>query len=303
MRRLRRSPGGRARPEFVPAPALVLAAVVSVQTGAALAKTLFAELGPLGATTLRLLSGTVMLLLIWRPRLPRDGRLLLAGYGTALGCMNLSFYLALDRIPLGAAVTVEFLGPLAVAVLGSRRGRDVAAAGLAGAGVVLLARGGDGALNPAGLALAALAGACWAAYILLSSAVGRRLAGGSPLALAMVVASALTLPFGAGAALSADVPTLLTGTAVGLLSSVIPYSLELEALRTLPPRTFGVLLSLEPAAAAVSGLVFLSETLSLRQWTGIASVVIASAAATLSARRPRAVAAATGVSDEHAHPT
>jgi inner membrane transporter RhtA len=299
VRQLRRRSSGRPVLELVPAPALVLAAVVSVQTGAALAKSLFAELGPLGATTLRLLTGTVLLLLIWRPRLPREGRLLIAGYGAALGCMNLSFYLALDRIPLGAAVTVEFLGPLAVAVLGSRRGRDLAAAGLAGAGILLLARGGDGALNPAGLALAALAGMCWAAYILLSSAVGRRVAGGSPLALAMVVASALTLPFGAGAAISADVPTLLTGAAVGVLSSVIPYSLELEALRTLPPRTFGVLLSLEPAAAALSGLVFLSETLSLRQWTGIGCVVLASAAATLWARQQPV--AATGMSDDRAH--
>lgn len=284
MRHLRRTPAGRGRIDVVPAPALVLAAVVSVQTGAALAKSLFAELGPLGATTLRLLSGTVLLLLIWRPRRPDEGRLLIAGYGAALGCMNLSFYLALDRIPLGAAVTVEFLGPLAVAVFGSRRTRDLGAAGLAGVGILLLARGGGESLDPAGLALAAFAGACWAAYILLSSAVGRRVAGGSPLALAMVVASALTVPLGAGAAFSADVGTLLTGAAVGVLSSVVPYSLELEALRTLPPRTFGVLLSLEPATAALSGLVFLSETLSARQWTGIGSVVIASAAATLWAR-------------------
>jgi inner membrane transporter RhtA len=290
---------GGARVDLVPAPALVLAAVLSVQTGAALAKSLFAELGPLGATSVRLASGTVLLLLLSRPRIPREGRLLIAGYGAALGCMNLSFYLALDRIPLGAAVTVEFLGPLAVAVFGSRRGRDLAAAGLAGVGILLLARGGDGALDPTGLALAALAGACWAAYILLSSAVGRRVAGGSPLALAMVVASALTIPFGAGAAVTADLPTLLVGAAVGLLSSVIPYSLELEALRTLPARTFGVLLSLEPAAAALSGLVFLSETLTLRQWIGIASVVVASAAATLWARRrPEET---TGLPDERAH--
>src|SRR4051812_11672305 len=150
----------------VPAPALVLAAVVSVQTGAALAKSLFADLGPTGATAVRLLSGTILLLLISRPRLPRDGRRLIVGYGAALGCMNLSFYLALDRIPLGAAVTVEFLGPLTVAVLGSRRPRDAGAAALACLGILLLARGGVDGLNPAGLAFAALAGVCWAAYIL-----------------------------------------------------------------------------------------------------------------------------------------
>jgi inner membrane transporter RhtA len=268
----------------IPAPALVLAAVISVQTGAALAKSLFAEVGPTGATAIRLLSGTVLLLIIWRPRIPPSGRGLIVGYGVALGCMNLSFYLALDRIPLGAAVTVEFLGPLAVAVAGSRRPRDGAAAALAAAGIVLLARGGADALDPAGLALAALAGACWAAYILLSSAVGKRGTGGTPLALAMVVATAITLPFGAGAAIHGDAGTLLRGAAVGLLSSVIPYSLELEALRSLPPRVFGVLLSLEPAAAALSGLVFLSESLALRQWAGIACVVVASVAATLSAR-------------------
>ncbi|HSP36243.1 MAG TPA: EamA family transporter [Frankiaceae bacterium] len=277
----RTTAGSRRR---VPAPALVLAAVLSVQTGAALAKSLFADLGPTGATTVRLLSGTVLLLLIWRPRVPPSGRLLIVGYGLALGCMNLSFYLALDRIPLGAAVTVEFLGPLAVAVGGSRRPRDGVAALLAAVGIVFLARGGTGSLDPAGLALAALAGACWAAYIIFSSAAGKRSPGGTPLALAMVVASAVVLPFGIGSAVDADASALLRGAAVGLLSSVIPYSLELEALRSLPPRAFGVLLSLEPAAAALSGLVFLDESLAVRQWVGIGCVVIASVAATLSAR-------------------
>jgi inner membrane transporter RhtA len=267
----------------VPAPALVLAAIFSVQTGAALAKSLFASLGPLGATALRLSTACLVLLVLIRPRIPRTGRLLVLGYGLCLGFMNLSFYLALDRIPLGAAVTMEFLGPLAVAVAGSRRPRDAGAAVLAGLGILLLARGGD-ALNPAGLALAALAGACWAGYILFSSAVGKVLEGGTPLALAMVVAAVVTVPFGAGAAVHADLGVLLSGAGVGLLSSVIPYSLELEALRSLPPHVFGVLLSLEPAAAALSGLVFLGEALALRQWTGIACVVVASALATLSSR-------------------
>jgi inner membrane transporter RhtA len=225
-----------------------------------------------------------VLLVLTRPRLPPSGRWLLVAYGAALGCMNLSFYLALDRVPLGAAVTVEFLGPLAVAIGGSRRPRDFLAAAGAALGIVLLARGGTGALNPAGLGFAALAGACWAAYILISAAVGKRAPGGTPLALAMVVATLIVLPFGAGAAVSASPGTLLRGAAVGLLSSVIPYSLELEALRTLPPRAFGVLLSLEPAAAALSGRLFLGETLAPRQWLGIGCVVAASVAATLSAR-------------------
>jgi inner membrane transporter RhtA len=269
----------------VPAPALVLTAVVSVQTGAALAKSLFADLGPTGATTVRLVSSAVLLLVLIRPRLPATGRWLLVAYGASLGCMNLSFYLALDRVPLGAAVTVEFLGPLAVAVAGSRRGRDFAAVAGAAAGILLLARGGTASLDLAGLGFAALAGACWACYILVSAAVGRHAAGGTPLALAMVVASAIVLPFGLTDAVSADAGTLARGAAVGLLSSVIPYSLELQALRTLPPRFFGVLLSLEPAAAALSGLLFLGETLALRQWCGIACVVAASTSATLSASR------------------
>src|ERR1700712_2344845 len=253
----------------VPAPVLVLGAIVSVQTGAALAKSLFASLGPTGATAIRLVSGAVVLLVLIRPRLPATGRGLLIAYGAALGCMNLSFYLALDRIPLGAAVTVEFLGPLGVAIAGSRRGRDFAAVAVASGGILLLARGGAGSLDVAGLLFAAAAGGCWAAYILLSAAAGKHAAGGSPLALAMVVATVIVLPFGARDALSADLHTLLLGTGVGLLSSVIPYSLELQALRTLPPRLFGVLLSLEPAAAALSGRLFLGESLALRQWCGI----------------------------------
>lgn len=282
-------PTGR-RPATVPAPALVIAAVISVQTGAALAKSLFSELGPTGATALRLSFAAVVLLVLIRPRIPDHGRLLIVGYGLALGCMNLSFYLALDRIPLGVAVTVEFLGPLAVALGGSRRLRDVGVAVLAGGGILLLARGGDGQLDLAGVGLAALAGACWAAYILLSSAVGKVLAGATPLALAMVVAAAVSVPFGAVDALHAAPLLLLAGAAVGLLSSVIPYSLELQALRSLPARVFGVLLSLEPAAAALAGLLFLGETLAGRQWIGIACVVAASVAATLTARRSPAPA-------------
>ncbi|MDQ1672292.1 MAG: inner rane transporter RhtA, partial [Frankiaceae bacterium] len=213
------------------------------------------------------------------------GRLLVVGYGLARGCMNLSFYLALSRIPHGVAVTVELLGPLAVALGGSRRPRDFGVAVLAAAGILLLARGGAGHVDLAGVGLAAVAGACWAAYILLSSAVGKQLAGATPLALAMVVAAAATVPFGAVEALHASPLLLLAGAAVGLLSSVIPYSLELQALRSLTPRVFGVLLSLEPAAAALAGLLFLNETLAGRQWLGIACVVVASVAATLSARQ------------------
>src|SRR3954470_5956486 len=146
----------------VPAPALVLGAIVSVQSGAALAKSLFGTLGPTGATTVRLVSGAVLLLVLFRPRLPTSGWPLLLAYGAALGCMNLFFYLALARVPLGAAVTVEFLGPLGVAIAGSRRGRDYLAVIVAATGILLLARGGSGSLNPAGLLFAAAAGVCWA---------------------------------------------------------------------------------------------------------------------------------------------
>jgi inner membrane transporter RhtA len=198
--------------------------------------------------------------------------------------MNLCFYLALDRIPLGIAVTTEFLGPLAVALLGSRRWLDAFWALLAAGGVALLMEG-RGELDPAGFLFALAAGTFWGLYILLGAALGRHTTEGNGLALGMTVAAAIVVPFGVAESGPALVRpgVLLAGFGVALLSSVIPYSLDLEALRRLPPRVFGILMSLEPAMAALIGLVVLGETLHFGQWLAVFCVVAASAGATRSA--------------------
>jgi inner membrane transporter RhtA len=269
----------------VPPVALVLLAGGSVQFGAALAKTLFDEAGAGGTVFLRVLFAAAVLAIVWRPRargLPARDLWLAAAFGLTLAAMNLAFYAALDRIPLGVAVTLEFVGPLGVAVAGSRRRLDLLWVVLAAAGILLLADFGDfGGLDAAGVALALLAGGFWAAYILLSARTGRAFPGGSGLALAMIVASALLAPVGiadAGGALL-DPLVLTLGLAVAMLSSAIPYSLELEALRRLPAGVFGVLMSLEPAIAALAGYVVLGETLGVREVAAIGFVVVASAGA------------------------
>jgi inner membrane transporter RhtA len=262
--------------------ALVVAAVTSLQFGAGYAVTLFDELGPAGTAFLRLAIAAVVLVALWRPRVrghPAADLRVAAAFGVTLGLMNLCIYEAMGRIPLGIAVTIEFWGPLAVAVAGSRRPLDLLWVILAAAGILLLADPGGGSLDAAGIAFALAAGALWAAYIVLSGRTGRVFPGGSGLAIAMVFGALVTLPFGAGADLLA--PELLAaGAAVALLSSVIPYSLELEALRRLPARVFGVLMSLEPAVAALAGLVVLDQALGAREWLAIALVVVASAGAT-----------------------
>jgi len=273
------------RVDRVPPTGLVLGAVASVQFGAALAKTLFDDLGPGGTVFLRVLFAALLLLALWRPRLagrPRDELLLASAFGVALAGMNLSFYGALDRIPLGVAVTFEFVGPLGVAVAGSRRALDLLWVVLAAAGILLLSDFGDfGGLDSAGVGLALLAGAFWAAYILLSARTGRVFPGGSGLALAMLVASVLLLPVGVAdggdGLLQPDL--LIIGVGVAMLSSAIPYSLELEALRRLPQSVFGVLMSLEPAMAALAGFVVLGQDLRARELLAIVLVVAASAGA------------------------
>ena len=209
-------------------------------------------------------------------------------FGVVLGVMNFSIYQAFARIPLGIAVTIEFLGPLAVAVVSSRRVTDLLWVGLAGVGVVLLGRGGTGAVHGGGhgavvtgVVFALVAAACWAGYILLSRATGRRFAGSSGLVIAMVVAAVLVTPpaviSGGAALLRPDV--IATGAAIGLLSSVIPYRLELETLRRVPARVFGIWMSLEPAVAALAGLVILGEVLAPSQWLAVGCVIVASAGA------------------------
>jgi inner membrane transporter RhtA len=259
--------------------ALVVAAVTSLQFGASFAVTLFDELGPAGAAFLRLAIAAVVLVALWRPRVlghPAADLRLAAAFGITLGLMNLCIYEAMDRIPLGVAVTLEFWGPLAVAVAASRRPADLLWVGLAATGILLLADPGGGALDAAGIAFALAAGGLWAGYIVLSARTGRVFPGGSGLAIAMIFGALVTLPAGVGADLLAP-EMLAAGAAVALLSSVIPYSLELEALRRLPARVFGVLMSLEPAIAALAGLIVLDQALGGREWLAIALVVVASA--------------------------
>jgi inner membrane transporter RhtA len=273
----------------IPPPVLVLFGIVSVQVGSAVAKQLFGEVGSFGTVALRLFFAAVVLMLLWRPSLRVDRRTwtVVLGYGVVLGLMNLFFYLSLARIPLGIAVTIEFLGPLAVALAGSRRWLDAFWAVLAAAGVVLLMEGG-GDLDLIGVLFALAAGACWGLYILVGAALGRHTTEGGGLAMGMAVAALVAVPFGvvdSGTALLQPW-VLLAGLGVALLSSVVPYTLDLEALRRMPPRVFGILMSLEPAMAALVGLVILHEALHLSQWLAIACVVAASVGATAAPDRP-----------------
>ena len=264
--------------------ALVVVAVTTLQVGAAFAVTLFDEIGAAGAAFLRLGIAAVILCAIWRPAL-RPPLLVPVAFGLALGTMNLAIYEAMARIPIGVAVTIEFLGPLGLAVALSRRPLDVVWVVLAAAGIVLLANPfGTSDLDAAGVAFALLAAAAWSAYIPLSRKTGQLLPGAQGLAIAMVAGAVLAAPFGiadGGGDLLA--PAILASAAVvALASSVIPYSLELEALRRIPARVFGVLMSLEPAVAALAGLIVLGQGLSATELLAIALVVVASAGAAAS---------------------
>jgi inner membrane transporter RhtA len=280
----------------LPPPAMVLCGVVSVQVGAGLAKHLFDRLPPDAVVLMRLLTSAIMLCFaarkalggVLRSRAWRD-LAVAAGFGLTLALMNFSIYQSFSRIPLGIAVTIEFLGPLMVSILASRRARDLMWAVLALCGVLLLARGG-GHVDPVGIAFALLAGTAWAGYIMLSASTGRRFAGSTGLALASVVGAAVMLPLGiaqGGSALLRP-ELLLIGAGVGLLSSVIPYTLELEALRRMPARVFGILMSLEPAVAALVGVVILGELLEPREWVAIGCVILACVGATNSQQAPEA---------------
>ena len=272
---------------------LVVIGILSVQVGAALAKGLFGEISPTAMVWLRLATSAVVLMALARPHFhgrSRQDWLVVIGFGLSLGTMNWAIYQSFARIPLGIAVTIEFIGPLTLAVLGSRRARDVLWVLLAAAGVVLLGFEPAG-LDPVGVAYALLAGAAWAAYILLSASTGRRWPGFDGLAVAsLIAAAAMTLPALVVGGTSLFEPrVLLIGALVGLLSSVIPYSAELLALRTLRPAVFGILMSLEPAAAALAAIVVLGEHLSPLQWLAIACVVAASVGATRSGAAPEHV--------------
>lgn len=263
---------------------LILIGIVSVQTGAGVAKNLFEALPPAAVVWLRLLTSAVVLVVLARPVLRARSRtdwMVVVGYGVALAGMNFLIYQAFARIPLGIAVTIEYLGPLAIAILGSRRRVDLLWAGLAGLGVAAL--GVEFAsLDPLGVLFAVLAAVAWAGYILLSAATGQRFSGASGVAIGSVVGVIVLAPAGIaeGGAALLDWRLLLFGLAVGVLSSVIPYTMELNALRRIPPRVFGVLMSLQPAAAALVGLVLVGELLTVWQWLAVACVILASAGST-----------------------
>ena len=231
---------------------------------------------------LRIAFAAIVLMALWRPalRVESGGRDVIA-LGVILGVMNLSFYEALDRIPLGIAVTLEFVGPLSVAVLASRRRRDLIWVALAAAGLILLAPVPGSDLDALGCAFALFAGVCWGLYIPVTARVGRAVPGGAGIALAMVIAALVTMPFGLvdGAGDLLDGELLAIAFGVAILSSAIPYSFELEALRRLPQSTFGVLMSLEPAVAATAGFVVLGQDLDAREVVAIGLVLAASAGA------------------------
>jgi inner membrane transporter RhtA len=267
---------------------LVLLGIASVQVGASIAKGLFDEISPTGMVWLRLVTSALVLTVVARPVLRGRNRgdwAVVVSFGLTLAVMNWAIYESFARIPLGVAVTVEFIGPLTLAVVLSRRVQELAWVGLAGIGVAILGFA-PADLDLVGIALALVAGAAWAGYILLSVRTGRRWSGLDGLAVASMVAA---LVLSAPALVSEghelmDLRLIVLGTAVGLLSSVIPYASEMVALRSLPPAVFGVLMSLEPAAAALAAMVLLHEVLSLTQWFAVGCVVLASIGSTRSGR-------------------
>jgi inner membrane transporter RhtA len=294
----------------VPPTVLILSGGICVQIGAGLAARLFTQLPAAAVTGLRLWAAALIIAALGgrglvpvirglvRDRSWRDAGIAIA-FGLVLAIMNYSFYQAIARIPLGIAVTIEFLGPLAVAVAASRRLLDLLWVALAGAGVLLLARGGtslahsarpgDTGLVSTGVIFALTAAACWAAYIMLSRSTGRRFSGSSGLVLAMIIAAVAVTPPAVAAGRTALLrPEFLAmGALIGLLSSAIPYRFELQALRRMPTRVFGIFMSLEPAIAALVGLALLSESLNAREWIAIVFVTVASAGAARAT--PRAV--------------
>jgi len=260
---------------------MVFGSITSIQIGSAVATSLFDRIGPAGAMFLRAVFATAMLWVIWRPprRIPREQFWLVMLFGLSLAAVGLSFFAAIDRIPLGTAVTLEFSGPLAVALITSRRRLDLVWAGMAAAGIVLLTGGIDGgSLDSLGILLALVAGFFWGAYILIGTRLGVDSSGGSLLTLAMVVATLLMTGPGiaSGGAGLVEPGVLAVGAVVGLLNAAVPFSLEFEAMRRLPSSVFGVMMSLEPAVAAAIGFLILGQGIGTLQVLAILLVVSAS---------------------------
>lgn len=276
----------------VPPQALLLISIVSIQLGAAVAVELFPVLGPVGTTFLRLGFSAVLLLAAARSSISRSARLHarpLLAYGTLLAVMNLSFYGAIERIPLGIAVAVEFIGPLGLAAATSHRRLDFAWIGLGFVGIVLLAPEIGTSLDPLGVALAGVAGLCWAAFTVMTRRIGRALPANSGLALGTAIATIVVLPvqLAVGDLSRLDPGLLLATLAVAILSTALPLSLEFEALKRMTARTYGILVTLEPVAAAVIGAILLGQALGAAGVAAVACVTVAALGVTITDRRHR----------------
>lgn len=272
-----------------PLPAVLLA-IISVQGGAAIAKGLFPSLGAAGTASVRIGLSAVILYLVNRPnfgKLTAPQWKAVIPYGLCLGAMNLIFYLSLERIPLGLAVTLEFIGPLLLAIYGSKRYVDYLWVLLAATGIAFIAPWSGKGIDVIGALLALAAGGFWAGYIVLGGRISKIMDGGQAVSVGMIFASMVVLPIGLyeGGLVNFTPIMLLTGGALALLSSAIPFTLEMKALKQIPAQTFSILMSLEPAVAALCGLIFLSEHLALMEWLAVISVVIASAGATMTKER------------------
>lgn len=272
-----------------PLPAVLLA-IISVQSGAAIAKSLFPAIGAAGTASLRIGISALLLLVVYRPNLkklsPSQWKAVIP-YGLCLGAMNIIFYFAIERIPIGLAVTLEFIGPLALALFGSKRIIDFLWVLLAGAGIVLIAPFSGKGVDLTGMLLALLAGIFWAGYIILGGRISKIMDGGKAVATGMLFAAILVVPFGLFSERFSNItPALLgLGTALALLSSAIPFTLEMKALKIIPAKTFSILMSLEPAFAAICALIFLGEKLLFHEIIAVVLVIIASAGATLTSKK------------------
>lgn len=268
----------------------VLLAIISVQCGAAIAKTLFPALGAAGTASIRIGVSAIILLLAYRPNLKtitKEQWKVVIPYGFSLGAMNLIFYFSIKRIPIGLAVTLEFIGPLLLAIIGSKRLMDYFWVVLAAIGILLIAPWTNERLDSLGVIFALLAGALWAAYIVFGGKISKILNEGTAVSTGMLLAAILVLPFGIFENGLANLTPRLFGMgfALALLSSAIPFTLEMKALGKLPPRTFSILMSLEPAAASICAFIFLNENLSFYEILAVVCVVVASAGSTLTSKK------------------
>jgi len=275
----------------IPAVPAVLLSIISVQGGAAIAKGIFPVLGAASTSALRIVFSAIILVIFNRPNLKSLSNTqwkAVALYGLTLGAMNIIFYMAIARIPLALGVALEFIGPLVLAMTGSKRVIDFLWVILAAVGIALIAPWSNNGLDIIGVLLALFAGALWAGYIVLGGRISKIMDGGKAVSIGMIFASAVVLPVAIGNGLLTHFRPhmLLSGFLLALLSSAIPFTLEMSALRRIPAKTFSILMSLEPAVAALSGLVFLHEYLSLNEWIAVALIIIASAGATMKTKNP-----------------